>query len=37
MSDWIRSNWFVVVVIVALAGATGYFIYDANRNNVRII
>ena len=34
MSDWIRSNWFVVVVIVALAGATGYFIYDANRNNV---
>ncbi len=35
MSDWIRSNWFVVVIILALAGATGYFIYDANRNNVQ--
>ena len=35
MSDWIRSNWFVVVIIVALVGVTGYFIYDANRNNVQ--
>lgn len=34
MLDKLKSNWFVVLVVIVLIGFTGYFIYDANRDNV---
>lgn len=34
MSDFLRTNWFVVVIAVILISFISYFIYDANRYNV---
>ena len=35
MSEKLRSNWFVVLIVIVLVGFTGYFIYDMNRDNVK--
>lgn len=34
MLEKLRSNWFVVLVVIVLIGFTGYFIYDGNKDNV---
>ena len=34
MGEFLRNNWFVVVIAVILISFIGYFIFDANRYNV---
>ena len=34
MSDFLRTNWFVVLIAVIIIGFIGYFIYDTNKDNV---
>lgn len=34
MSDFLRNNWFVVLIAVIIIGFIGYFIYDTNKDNV---
>ena len=34
MGDFLKSNWFVVVIAVILISFVTYFIYDANRYNI---
>lgn len=34
MTDFLRSNWFVVLIAVIILGFIGYFIYDTNKDNV---
>lgn len=34
MGEFLRNNWFVVVIAVILISFIGYFVFDANRYNV---
>ena len=34
MTDFLRSNWFVVLIAVVIIGFISYFIYDTNKDNV---
>ena len=34
MSEFLRNNWFVVVIAVIIIAFVSYFIYDENKYNV---
>jgi foldase protein PrsA len=35
MSEGIKNHWFVILIALVLVGFTSFFIYDANRDNVK--
>ena len=34
MGQFLRDNWFVVVIAIVIIGFVSYFIYDSNKYNV---
>ena len=35
MGSFLKKNWFICVLVVALAGVSGYYIYDTSKDKLR--